>query len=142
MLNASNDDDWARYTALARQLPERRIWSARMGPMDNWPDDKIERLRAELRALSQALVDIDFAEIVARIDEHQTIPVGDQYCVLIGFEGQIDTVFRVPEPRPHVLRRPIEPKLRVADFDEGPTSPSFRVAEYDRVGEFTYRRTR
>lgn len=108
---------------------------------NEWGEDDIQQLRDELRALSQALVDVDFADIAARVDEHQTIPVGDQACVLLGFEGQIDVVYRVPRPRPPVLRRAIQPKQRWANFDESPIGASFRVAEYERVGEFTYRRT-
>jgi len=104
-------------------------------------DDDLERMLAELRQMCDASFNARAEDILARLDEAQPVEVGDQGVVLLGFEGNIDAVWMVPEPRPHFLKRPLRQRPSLArDYD--PTVVSMPVAEYRRVGEFTYQRDR
>lgn len=112
-----------------------------MEPMD---DDELERMLAELKRVCDASFNARAEDILARIDEAQPVEVGDQGVVLLGFEGNIDAVWQVREPRPYVLRRPLPQRLSAAMVvDPDPTVlHPLPVAEYRRIGEFTYQRDR
>jgi hypothetical protein len=102
-------------------------------------DEEFERVVAELERRCNAGIAARAKELLASIDEAQPIEVGDQHCILLGFEGNVDAVWAVPDPRPDVLLRPLQERLTasvepLADY-RGP-----RVALYQRVGEFTYQR--
>lgn len=109
-----------------------------MDPMD---DDDLKRMLAELRRMCDASFNARAEDILARLDEAQPVEVGDQGVVLLGFEGNIDAVWQVRDPRPIVLLRPLPQRLTVAIAEPGEWAP-MPVAEYRRVGEFTYQRSR
>lgn len=82
-------------------------------------------------------------QMLAEIDSVAPVELGEHDVVLLGFEGQVDAVIPLREPRPWVFVRPLRLSLReMIRYDPGPvTKPEpMKVAEYRRVGESTYQR--
>jgi len=101
-------------------------------------DEELERLLAELhRRYDEAIAD-QAREMFESFYREQPVEIGEQHVVLLGFEGNVDAVWTVPN-RPEELRRPLQRRPSLArDLD--PTVPTVAVATYRREGEFTYRR--
>lgn len=104
-------------------------------------DDELERLLAELTRLCDEATARQAQEMFDRIDEEaQPVEVGPDQVVLLGYEGQVDCVWSVPS-RPEVLLRPLrQPMREMLDIHADPLRPTYRTAEYRRIGEFTYQR--
>lgn len=104
-------------------------------------DDEIEEMLAELRAMCDAATSARAEEILSRLDEAPAIEMGETTCILLGYDGQVDVAWDVPDPRPLTLLRPLAlPTRRYLIDEDNPVVPLLRTARYDRVGEFTYRR--
>lgn len=118
------------------------------GPFD---DDLTPEQRAKVDGLLEWLAALMAARdehLVAEMAEHiadEPPEVPDGHCVLYGTEGQVDHVWRVPDPKPDVLLAPIPLSMReLTRYDPDPSeaySP-LRTAEYQRIAEFTYQRRR
>lgn len=107
-------------------------------------DDWIERA---LEALGRGCIERNNqrAEEILRESWNQASPmaVPDDGVILLGFEEQVDVVWNVPKQRPPMLLRPLPvPRRQMLATDVDPIDVAIPSARYDRVGEFTYRRTR
>lgn len=104
-----------------------------------WTQWRIDELKAAIDEMVQASMDRTFAQMVDDYSMSPEINLKPGEVILFGSEGQIDAVFRVPEPLPSVLRRPIPPRNSYLAPDEA-VHPTLRTASYQRIGERTYQR--
>jgi hypothetical protein len=90
-------------------------------------DPNDEGFRSYVVLWVQAIYGNEAAHILARIDDAEQRTVGRDEVILLGFAGQVDALWKCPEPRPETLHH-------------GVLSPPSGPAEYRRVGVITYLR--
>lgn len=117
-------------------------------------DDEYPALRGFARALflryggavvSQDWIDDAYQRLTDAIDDHPTIPSGDETVVLLGYEGQIDAVWHVNHRPDQLLRalpvRPPEVWEMWALNDAAIIQPlNTPIARYRRVSDGLYER--